>query len=93
MERSLTWNKDVDKEILLRLDDKTLLNFCKTSKYGNILCQDENFWIRKINSKYPLLKEFKHDNETWKQLFIRMTYYIAKLDEEFGIPYIPTEDR
>ena len=91
-ERTLTKNKDVDKLILAKLDDKSLLNFCLTSKYGNQLCQDENFWLDRINSRYPLLKEFKPNYETWRQFFTRMTYYIAKLDEEFGIPYIPNKD-
>ena len=92
MERSLTKNKDVDKLILSNLDDKSLLNFCKIkNQYVQVLCQDENFWINRINSKYPYLKEHKLQNQTWRQFFIRMTYYIAKLEEEFGIPYIPAK--
>ena len=91
IERSLTGIKDVDLKILSELDDKSLLNFCQTSKYGNQLCQNEIFWINRIDRRYPYLKEFKKEDESWRRFFIRMTYYIAKLNEEFGIPYIPTK--
>jgi Ankyrin repeats (3 copies) len=73
-----------------KMDDKTLLSFCKTDKYFNSkICQDDTFWKRRLNEKYPLLNEFK--NGTWKQFYLKMSYYIAKLEEEFGIPYIPTK--
>jgi Ankyrin repeats (3 copies) len=73
------------------MEDKTLLTFCKTDKYFNSkICNDDNFWKRRLDEKYPLLVEFK--KETWKQFYLKMSYYIAKLEEEFGIPYIPTKE-
>jgi hypothetical protein len=42
-----------------------------------------------IVNRYPLLAEFKEGS--WKNLFIQMIYYISKLQEDFGIPYIPTK--
>jgi Ankyrin repeats (3 copies)/Ankyrin repeats (many copies) len=72
------------------MDDKTLLSLSDSCEYFNSkICNDEDFWQRRLNEKYPLLIEFK--KETWKELFLRMSYYIAKLEEEFGIPYIPTK--
>jgi hypothetical protein len=73
-----------------KMDDKTLLSFCKTDKYFNSkICKDDDFWKRRLDEKYPLLIEFKKG--TWKQFYLKMSYYIAKLEEEFEIPYIPTK--
>jgi ankyrin repeat protein len=73
-----------------KMDDKTLLNFCNADKYFNSkICNDPFFWRRRLDEKYPLLIEFK--KETWKKFYLRMTYYIAKLEEGCGIPYIPTK--
>jgi Ankyrin repeats (3 copies) len=72
------------------MDDKTLLSTCNSDKYFNSkICSDDAFWKRRLDEKYPLLIEFK--KETWKQFYLRMSYYIAKLEEEFEIPYIPTK--
>jgi ankyrin repeat protein len=74
-----------------KMDDKTLLNFCNTDKYFNSkICKDDSFWAHRLNEKYPLLVASKKG--TWKQFYLRMSYYIAKLEEKFGIPYIPTKD-
>jgi hypothetical protein len=42
-----------------------------------------------IVNRYPLLAEFKEGS--WKNLFVQMIYYISKLQEDFGIRYIPTK--
>jgi Golgi nucleoside diphosphatase len=74
-----------------KMDDETLLTFCKTDKYFNSkICDDPFFWKRRLEEKYPLLTEFK--KETWKKFYLRMSYYISKLEEEFEIPYISTKD-
>lgn len=44
----LTGLKDVDYTILASLDIKTLNRFCTTSKYANNLCNNQQFWINKI---------------------------------------------
>jgi Ankyrin repeats (3 copies) len=73
-----------------KMDDETLLTFCKTDKYFNSkICSDDNFWKRRMNEKYPFLIDFKKG--TWKQFYLKMSYYIAKLEEGFGIPYIPSK--
>ncbi|GAG91534.1 unnamed protein product, partial [marine sediment metagenome] len=40
---------------------------------------------------YPLLIPLKKGNESWKHFYVKMVYYISKLKEKFGIPYIPTK--
>jgi Ankyrin repeat len=93
METSENYFKKLDivalSALAKNMDDKTLLEFCKTDKYFNSkICDDPFFWKRRLDEKYPLLVDFKKG--TWKELFLRMTYYIAKL-EILGIPYIPTK--
>jgi ankyrin repeat protein len=77
--------KDIYEYLMNFLDDKTILNMLSVNKKFH----NKYYFQRLIKRKYPLLIEFK--KETWKKLFLRMTYYIAKLEEDFGIPYIPTK--
>lgn len=65
-------------------DDKTILNMLSTNRKFN----DDIFFERVMRRKYPLLVRFKKEDETWKEYFLKMTYYIAKIEEEFGVPYI-----
>ena len=80
-------NKDIYENIINFADDRTILQMLSANKKFN----DPIFFERVFDRKYPLLKRFKRKNESWRRFFVRMTYYIAKLDEEFGIPYIPTK--
>ena len=68
-------------------DDRTILSMLSVNKKF----RDENLFRRIIERKYPLLIEFKKPNETWQHFFVKMTYYIHKLEEDYGIPYIPTK--
>ena len=40
--------KDIDYKILNELDDNSLINFCKTNKFATKLCNDDEFWKRRI---------------------------------------------
>ena len=42
-----------------------------------------------MKRKYPDLIKYRKENESWKSLFVRMVYYIARLKEEYKIPYFP----
>jgi ankyrin repeat protein len=77
--------KDIYEYLMNFVNDKTIINMLSVNKDF----RDEKFFERVLRRKYPLLIEFK--NGTWKELFLRMAYYIANLEEEFGIPYIPTK--
>jgi len=88
-------SKDVILKIMDEMDDSTLLNFCKTNDQrdsgGVLYCNNEIFWENRLTKYYPLLLEFKKNDDTYKNFFIEMSHYISKLEEGFGIPYIPTE--
>jgi hypothetical protein len=69
-------NKDLDYEVLYKLDDYDLGNMCKVNKYTRELCRNDTFWMnRTINRFLPVfssvekIKEFKGDS-TWRNYYI-----------------------
>ena len=78
--------KDIYEYITNFADDRTILNMLSANKKFN----DEEFFKRVLERKYPSLLNFRKE-ETYKSLFLRMVQAIAKLEEEYGIPYIPVE--
>ena len=52
-----TGQKDVDITILNLLEDKDLINMCKTNKYVNSICENDNFWRDRIIKKYNVLPD------------------------------------
>src|SRR5579883_2666480 len=53
IERHFTKNKDVDKQILLLLSYRDLLQVCQASRYTRELCSDNQFWRNKIRKDFP----------------------------------------
>ena len=85
--RQLSGIRDVDREILGKLDDESLLKACSIDKYTwNTIC-DDAFLKRRLLSKYPEIEIYKLKNETWKHFFLRATHYIALLKEKWGYDY------
>ena len=72
--RSLSKIKDVDEKILGNVDDRSLLQFCKSHQYGNEICNDENFWRRRLISKYGRAE--KNEDRTWKDFYLLIAYYM-----------------
>ena len=84
---SLTSLKDIDREILKHINDEELLRICSIDrKTWNEVC-DDNFLRRRLILKYPGIEKYKRENESWKQFFLRVLYYIGKLDDEFKFKY------
>lgn len=81
--------KDLDKHLAKYVEDKDVLNMIVNKKYLELF--DEQFFHNLLLLKYPLLIRFKKD-ETWKNFYIKMVYYLSKLKEEFNFPYIPAID-
>jgi len=77
-----TGNKDIDKEILLGLDDKDLGSMCNTNTYLANICRLDGFWKSKVISRYPNDIKGKPEEETWKLYYIKL-----------GDPYFGTEIR
>ena len=81
-------NKDVYEYISNFADDKTVINMILANPK---IFDKENFYEKVMRKRYPLLIEFRKENETWKALYLRMIYVLAKLQEDYQIPYIPTK--
>ena len=88
MNRGLTGIIDQDREILLNIkEDQDLLKACILNKYFYKKVCNDMFFRNRLAKTYPNTLEFKPENETWKQFFLRMIYYIAKLKEEHNYQY------
>jgi hypothetical protein len=53
---SLTGNKDLDIELLLRLGDSDLINFYCVNKYFNKICESDTFWYKRLINKINVVK-------------------------------------
>ena len=79
--------KDTYLEIAKFADDKTIVQMLSVDKKFH----DDEFFKLVFFHKYPLLLKFKKDEESWKDFYLRMVMYIAKLKEEFDLDYIPAK--
>ena len=79
-----TLTKDTYEHILNFADDREIIIMLSLNKKFN----DEKLFERVMKTRYPLLIRYKKENETWKELYVRMVFYISKLKELFSIPYI-----
>jgi len=73
--------KDINYQLMLRMEDKDLVNFCRTSKKANEYCQDDIFWLNRIMYKFPyipldVLKRYKGER-SWANYYI---YDLRKVD-------------
>ena len=75
--------KDMYEYLLNFADDRDIINMLSVNKKFH----DERFFERIMKRKYPDLIKYRKDNETLKQLFVRMVYYISLITEKFGIPH------
>lgn len=94
----LTGNKDVDVDILFKLDYPDIVKLCRVNKYANSLCNSETLWKKKAlqdfpedtNSDDPLLD---YDIVSWKELYKR--FYVERYYRDKAYKFIEktvTED-
>ena len=81
-------DKNLYEYILNLADDATTINMIRANPK---VFDNEKFYEKVMTKRYPLLIEFRKENETWKALYLRMVYVLAKLEEDYKIPYIPTK--
>ena len=87
MERSFSQNKDVDREILGKLDDRDLFQTVLTSKYAYEITNNDNFWRNRLLKRYESTIPYKAENMSWKRYYLSVIYYIGKLREEAKFEY------
>jgi hypothetical protein len=82
-------NKDLDYEILYKLDDYDLGNMCKVNKYMKELCKSDIFWLNRTVKKFlPIfktlveMKEYKNHYQNdcnfsnWKSYYIDLIKFM-----------------
>jgi hypothetical protein len=68
--------KDVDYDILNKLDDKSLVAFCQVNKNANSTCNDDRYWESRVLSRLnlfylPYIDILKYKgNRTWYEYYI-----------------------
>ena len=83
---SISGLKDVDREILKWVDDKSLLEVCTINrKTWHEVC-DDNFLKRRL-MKYPGIEKYKKMDESWKRFFLRFTYYTSCMRKQYQFEY------
>lgn len=87
MKQGLFEHKDVDREILLYLDDKTFIKMCNLNSYFRDRICDDNVFKGRLLYKYPQILQYKND-KSWKDFFLEVIYYTNKLKEDFNFDYI-----
>ena len=80
-------DKNIYETLINSADDETVIQMLNANVNFR---PDDSFFERLMSRKYPLLMQYK--DGTWKQTYLKMVHYIAKLQEEHGIPYISVED-
>jgi len=76
----MTTVKDVDYMLMSEMNDRDLLNFCKTNKYSSEICRNENFWKKRTFVNYGEVE--KNPDRTWKDFYINIIYYDNKLKDD-----------
>ena len=77
-------DKDIYPYIVNLAEDRDVINMLSVNRKFN----DDSYFKRILEKRYPLLLEFKSEDETYKKFYLRMVKYMAKLWEEFKISYV-----
>jgi len=81
-------NKDVDREILLKIKtDKSLLAACQVDKYTFELCNND-FFRKRLNINYPVAYKIKPEDLTWKKYYLMIVYYKNKAKIRYNIDFM-----
>ena len=82
----LTKNRDADRVILSKLEDRDLLMTCKVSPYTRQLCNDDFFKQRAL-IKLPNSLMLNPSNDNWKKFYLTQVAYIEYLKDTFNFIY------
>ena len=96
-----THDKDLDREILLRASDKSIISTCNADRYFRDIVCDDNFFRRRLEKeysdtlKYFNTEEYTEDDEieipkykSFKDYYLHIIYYISFMKENYGYSYI-----
>ena len=85
--------RDLDAELLLKMDDREFIKTCNLNNYFIDLCKKDDYLIfkKKLQLFYPdtvtheMLKIYKI--ESWKQYYSQVVKAVAKLKEKYNYDY------
>jgi hypothetical protein len=80
--------KNLDREILLKMTDRDFLLTCNLSKFLRETVCDENFFRRRLALTYPDTLNYKPDNKTWRQYYIETVFYVTEMEEKYNFKYV-----
>ena len=81
----LTKNRDADRVILSKLNDRDLLSTCKVNSYTRKLCNDDFFKQRSL-TRFPNSLMLNPSNDNWKNFYLTQIAYIEYL-HKWGFNY------
>ena len=87
----LTSVDDINRKILLLLDDEDLFNSSETNKHAAMLCENDDFWRERILRIFKVdLTNFIEENLTYRQIYqilrqIRDEHYLEITTESKNI--------
>ena len=80
----LTGIKDLDYDILNRLSDRELVNFCEVDTSAYNICSDDKYWLSRLQAKYPQIPVnylyIGKGDKSWNQYYISL--YKGKITPE-----------
>jgi hypothetical protein len=79
-------DKDIYEYIANLADDRTVLNMLAVNRKFN----DDLYFKKILENRYPLLIRHKEENKTYKQFYLKIVKDLAELWEKYKIPYIPS---
>src|SRR5579883_1337507 len=88
MSNTITGDKNIDREILFRSDDKSIIKACSLNTYMRDTVCDGQFFENLIKTRYPIFLSYKLAGENYKHLYLRNIKYLSLLKEKYDIPYI-----
>ncbi len=82
----ITGVKDLDIEILTKIEDKKLSNIWNINKYFYYKICDDSFLKRRL-TKYPGVEKYKYKNQNQKNFFTDVSNHIFQMKKNFDFSY------
>ncbi len=83
-------NKDVNLEIMRKMDDSSLFNFCLVNKSASKLCRNEYFWRDRFIQKFGKIYG-PPVGESWKSQYLKFIYYLNLPKEKINFKNMEPE--
>ncbi len=88
--------RDLDSELLLKMDDREFIKTCSLNNYFINLCKRDNYLLfkKKLQFFYPdtlnekTLKEYMPSSYSWKQYYASAVKAVAGLKERYNYDFV-----